>query len=469
MLKIYNTLTRKKEEFIPLKGNKVNMYACGITVSGDAHIGHVYQALIYDVIRKYLIKAGFDVTYARNYTDVDDKIIAKANELNVKADVYAAQMIDKINAVMKKLEIDDPDIWLKATCNIDNIISFVQKLIDGNHAYPTEKGDVYFAVESFKGYGKLSNRNLEDAIEGVRIDNDDFKKNPLDFALWKSAKPGEIYWDSPWGKGRPGWHIECSTMNMVAFGEQIDIHGGGRDLIFPHHENEIAQTEALTGKQFSKYWIHNGLIKVNGQKMSKSLGNSILATDLLEKYNPEVIKFALLLTNYRNDINVTETLFPEAEKHLTDFYKIIATVEATGEKVEGGNKTIDDEFNAAMDDDFNTAKAIANLFGYFKTVKAKIKNGDKTYLQDINQIRKTYSLLGIFKRNAKEFLSKVRNEENTPAVEDSIPYEVLELVEKRKQAKLNRDYALADSLRDEITKSGYAVTDTKDGVKIEKI
>lgn len=468
MLKIYNTLTRKKEEFIPLKGNKVNMYACGITVSGDAHIGHVYQALIYDVIRKYLIKAGFDVTYARNYTDVDDKIIAKANELNVKADVYAAQMIDKINAVMKKLEIDDPDIWLKATCNIDNIISFVQKLIDGNHAYSTEKGDVYFAVESFKGYGKLSNRNLEDAIEGVRIDNDDFKKNPLDFALWKSAKPGEICWDSPWGKGRPGWHIECSTMNMVAFGEQIDIHGGGRDLIFPHHENEIAQTEALTGKQFSKYWIHNGLIKVNGQKMSKSLGNSILATDLLEKYNPEVIKFALLLTNYRNDINVTETLFPEAEKHLTDFYKIIAMVEETGEKVEGGNKTIDDEFNAAMDDDFNTAKAIANLFGYFKAVKAKIKNGDKTYLQDISQIRKTYSLLGIFKRNAKEFLSKARNDENTPAA-NAIPSEVLELVEKRKQAKLNRDYALADSLRDEITKSGYTVTDTKDGVKIEKI
>ena len=468
MLKIYNTLTRKKEEFIPLKGNKVNMYACGITVSGDAHIGHVYQALIYDVIRKYLIKAGFDVTYARNYTDVDDKIIAKANELNVKADVYAAQMIDKINAVMKKLEIDDPDIWLKATCNIDNIISFVQKLIDGNHAYPTEKGDVYFAVESFKGYGKLSNRNLEDAIEGVRIDNDDFKKNPLDFALWKSAKPGEICWDSPWGKGRPGWHIECSTMNMVAFGEQIDIHGGGRDLIFPHHENEIAQTEALTGKQFSKYWIHNGLIKVNGQKMSKSLGNSILATDLLEKYNPEVIKFALLLTNYRNDINVTETLFPEAEKHLTDFYKIIATVEETGEKVEGENKTIDDEFNAAMDDDFNTAKAIANLFGYFKAVKTKIKNGDKTYLQDISQIKKTYSLLGIFKRNAKEFLSEARNDENTPAA-NAIPSEVLELVEKRKQAKLNRDYALADSLRDEITKSGYTVTDTKDGVKIEKI
>lgn len=470
MLKIYNTLTRKKEEFIPLKGNKVNMYACGITVSGDAHIGHVYQALIYDIIRKYLMKAGFDVTYARNYTDVDDKIIAKANELNVKADVYAAEMIEKINFVMKKLEIDDPDIWLKATCNIDNIIDFVKRLIDGNHAYPTEKGDVYFAVESFKGYGKLSNRNLEDAMEGVRIENDEFKKNPLDFALWKSAKEGEICWDSPWGKGRPGWHIECSTMNMVAFGEQIDIHGGGRDLIFPHHENEIAQTEALTGKQFSKYWIHNGLIKVNGQKMSKSLGNSILATDLLGKYNPEVIKFALLMTNYRNDINVTDSLFPDAEKHLTDFYKIILSAEELGGKATGGNKAIDDDFNAAMDDDFNTAKALANLFGYFKSIKAKVKNGDKSCLNDINQIRQTYSLLGIFKREAKEFLAETKVSEVAEKQSDSaMPSEVLNLVEERKQAKLNRDYALADSLRAKITELGYSVTDTKDGVKIEKI
>lgn len=464
MLRIYNTLTRRKEDFVPLSGRKVNMYACGITVSGDAHIGHVYQALIYDIIRKYLIKAGYDVTYARNYTDVDDKIIAKANELNVKADDYAAEMIEKINKVMAALDIDEPDIWLKATLNIGNIIDFVKKLIEKGHAYPTEKGDVYFSVESFKGYGKLSNRKLDEALDGVRIENDDCKKNALDFALWKSAKPNEISWDSPWGKGRPGWHIECSTMNMVAFGEQIDIHGGGRDLIFPHHENEIAQTESLTGKQFSKYWIHNGLIKVNGQKMSKSLGNSILATDLLKKYNREVIKFALLSTNYRNDINVTDNLFPDAEKHLVDFYKTISEATESKIKIEGENKTIDDEFNEAMDDDFNTAKALANLFGYFKTIKAKIKNGDLTAGADINQIKNTYSLLGIFKTDANEFLNSVNAEK-----QNEIPSQVLELVEARKTAKANRDYALADSIRAEITKLGYSVLDTRDGVKIEKI
>ena len=285
-MKIYNTLTGKKQDFIPLNEKKVKMYACGITVSGEAHIGHAYQALIYDIIRKYLEKKGYEVTYARNYTDVDDKIIAKSNETGIPADVYAEQMIKDIDAQMARLKVDDPNLWLKATQSIDDIIEFVSTLIKKGHAYPTEKGDVYFSVESFPGYGKLSHRNLEDAKNGVRVDNDEMKKNPLDFALWKSAKQGEPSWTSPWGEGRPGWHIECSSMNKKAFGEQIDIHGGGRDLIFPHHENEIAQTEALTGKPFVNYWIHNGLIKVNGQKMSKSLGNSLFLKDLLDSYSP---------------------------------------------------------------------------------------------------------------------------------------------------------------------------------------
>lgn len=266
MVKVYNTLTRRKEELVPLSGNKINMYACGITVSGDAHIGHAYQALIYDIIRKYLVKRGFDVTYARNYTDVDDKIIAKSKETGIPADKYAAMMIKRIDKVMREFDVDDPDIWLKATCNIDNIIDFIKGLEEKGYAYATPEGDVYFSVEKFPSYGALSNRKTEEAFSGVRIENEDNKKSALDFALWKSAKEGEISWDSPWGKGRPGWHIECSAMNRAAFGDQIDIHGGGRDLIFPHHENEIAQTEALTGKKFVKYWIHNGLIKVNGQK-----------------------------------------------------------------------------------------------------------------------------------------------------------------------------------------------------------
>jgi cysteinyl-tRNA synthetase len=316
-MRIYNTLTRTKEEFVPLEEGKVKMYACGITVSGEAHIGHGFQALIYDIIRKYLEKKGYKVKYARNYTDVDDKIIAKSKETGIPADKYAEMMIKNIDAVMRQMDIDDPTVWLKATENIDNIQDFISALIKKGHAYATPCGDVYFDVTSFKGYGCLSNRSVEDMLDGVRIENGEEKKNPADFALWKAAKEGEISWDSPWGKGRPGWHIECSAMNRAAFGEQIDIHGGGRDLIFPHHENEIAQTESLTGKRFVKYWTHNGLIKVNGQKMSKSLGNSLLLEDLLKKYTNEAIKFALLQTNYRNDINITDTLFPEAERHLT--------------------------------------------------------------------------------------------------------------------------------------------------------
>ena len=234
MLRIYNTLTGKKEIFEPMNPPAVKMYACGITVSGDAHIGHAYQALIYDIIRKYLEKSGYDVTYARNYTDVDDKIIAKSKETGIPADRYAEMMIKRIDKVMRELKIDDPDIWLKATCNIGNIIDFTSALIEKGYAYPTPGGDVYFSVEKFSDYGKLSGRKLEDALNGVRVENDEEKKNPLDFALWKAAKEGEISWDSPWGKGRPGWHIECSAMNMAAFGDQIDIHGGGRDLIFPH-------------------------------------------------------------------------------------------------------------------------------------------------------------------------------------------------------------------------------------------
>ena len=463
-MKIYNTLTGKKQDFIPLNENKVKMYACGITVSGEAHIGHAYQALIYDIIRKYLEKKGFDVTYARNYTDVDDKIIAKSNETGIPADVYAEQMIKDIDTQMARLKVDDPNLWLKATQSIEDIIEFVTILINKGHAYPTEKGDVYFSVESYPSYGKLSHRNLEDAKNGVRVDNDEMKQNPLDFALWKSAKPGEPSWPSPWGEGRPGWHIECSTMNKKAFGEQIDIHGGGRDLIFPHHENEIAQTEALTGKQFAKYWIHNGLIKVNGQKMSKSLGNSLFLKDLLDKYSHETIKFALLQTNYRGDINVTDNLFPDAEKHLYDFYTIINQAQQKFGQIVGENADIDNAFNSAMDDDFNTALAISNLFGLFKTIKGKVANGDASVLADIAQIKKTYALIGLFTTDASEFI-KYYDEKNP---KEEIPSEVVELAEQRVLARQNKDWAKSDELRDKITALGYTVKDGKDGYTLIK-
>lgn len=459
---LYNTLTRRKEPFTPLEGNKVKMYACGITVSGDAHIGHGFQALIYDIMRKYLEKEGYDVTYARNYTDVDDKIIKKANETGVPADVYAANMIEKIDAVMRDMDIDDPTVWLKATENIGNIISFIEGLIQKGHAYATESGDVYFDVASDKGYGHLSNRNFEDALDGVRIENDEQKKNAYDFALWKSAKPGEIFWDSPWGKGRPGWHIECSAMNKAAFGDQIDIHGGGKDLIFPHHENEIAQSECLTGKQFVKYWVHNGLIKVNGQKMSKSLGNSLLLEDLLKTYSNEAIKFALLQTNYKNDINITDNLFPDSEKHLVDFYTVISQVEERFGFVEGGNEEIDEEFNTAMSDDFNTALAVSNLYGYFKSIKKALAAGDIQAAKDVNQIKKTYSLLGFFKKDAKEYLKKY-------GAPDEIPEEVKAVAEERWAARTNKDWAKSDELRAKLSEMGYAVKDSKTGYELKKL
>ena len=458
-MKIYNTLTGNKQEFIPIEDGKVKMYACGITVSGEAHIGHAYQALIYDIIRKYLEKKGYEVTYARNYTDVDDKIIAKSNETGIPADKYAKDMIKNINAQMARLEVSDPSVWLKATESIGDIIKFVKTLIEKGHAYPTEKGDVYFSVDSYPSYGKLSHRNLEDAMNGVRVDNDEMKQNPLDFALWKSAKEGEPFWNSPWGKGRPGWHIECSTMNKKAFGEQIDIHGGGRDLIFPHHENEIAQTEALTGKQFAKYWIHNGLIKVNGQKMSKSLGNSLFLKDLLDKYSAETVKFALLETNYRVDINVTDNLFPDAEKHLKEFYSVYKLAEEKGIKLEGENKAIDDEFNACMDDDFNTALALSNLYGYFKSAKAKISNNDLTVGADLNQIKKTYSLLGLFTKHYSEVLKEESVE---------IPEDIKAIAEERFLARQNKDWAKSDELRDVLSQKGYLVKDAKDGYTLSK-
>ena len=462
MLRVTNTLTKKKEEFKPINDGKVLMYACGITVSGEAHIGHAEQAIIFDIIRKYLEKKGYDVIYARNYTDVDDKIIANALKLKVDPMEFAKANIQIIDSAMEKLKVDKPTKELKATENIENIIEFVTALINKGFAYATDEGDVYFAVENFSEYGKLSNRNLEDQFSGTRKDIEENKKNPLDFALWKSAKPNEIYWESPWGKGRPGWHIECSAMNYYHLGEQIDIHGGGRDLIFPHHENEIAQTEALTGKHFAKYWLHNGLIKVNGQKMSKSLGNSIYLKDILDKYDSEVIRFALLQTNYKNDINITDNFFTDALKHMLNFYRIMDKIESKAIKSLSKNLKIDEEFNDAMDDDFNTALAISNLFKYFKTMQEKLNNNDASVIEEYNAVKETYSLFGLFQQNAREFIEK--NEEK-----EEVPENILNLANARWEAKKNKDYAKADELRKQILDLGYEIKDMPGEFKINKI
>ncbi len=461
-MKLYNSLTRRKEEFVPLEAGKVKMYACGITVSGEAHVGHAFQAIVYDVFRKFLEKEGYEVTYARNYTDVDDKIIAKSKETGIPADVYAAEMIERTDAVMRRANIGEPTVWLKATENIGNIISFISELIARGHAYAAENGDVYFDVDSFPAYGQLSGRDKEEMLDGVRVENDESKKNPYDFALWKAAKEGEIAWDSPWGKGRPGWHIECSAMNRAAFGEQIDIHGGGRDLIFPHHENEIAQSEALTGKRFAKYWTHNGLIKINGQKMSKSLGNVLLLSDILDRYSDEALKFALLSSNYRGDVNVTDTFFRDAEAHLVHFYTVIDRAERAFPTETGCETAVDDAFNEAMRDDFNTALALSDLFGLFKEAGRLLAENDPRARRIVNQIRKTYSLLGLFRRDAREYLSAY-------AAEEEVPAEVKAVAEERAEARRSRDWVKSDALRERLKEMGYSVKDTKDGYTLEKL
>ena len=462
MLKIYNTMTKRKEEFKPLEEGKVKMYACGITVSGNAHIGHLFQALVYDIIRKVFEKNGFNVTYARNYTDIDDKIIAKANELGIDSAEYAKSMMKQIDEEMKYFQVDDPSIWLKATENVDNSISFVQKLIDTGYAYPTRNGDVYYSVEKFGKYGCLSNRNLEDAKNNYRIENNEEKESPLDFALWKSAKPNEPYWESPWGKGRPGWHIECSTMNMEAFGDQIDIHGGGRDLIFPHHENEIAQTEALTGKQFAKYWIHNGLIKVDGQKMSKSLGNSIILADLKKKYHPEVVKFALLQNSYRSDLNLTDAVFAQAEKHIYNFYKVLKEVEENFVITNEINNEFENLVDEAMRDDFNTPKAFSYLFEIFKNMQKKIAEGDKSVVADYNGVKLAYKILGLFVNKSSDVISFIESKE------EDIPEDIKVMAQERWQAKQSRDWGKADELRAKLLELGYEIKDSKEEYQIIK-
>ena len=462
-IKFYNSLTRQKEKFEPLEENTVKMYACGITPSAEAHIGHLYQALIYDIMRKFLVKEGYKVVYARNYTDVDDKIIAKSNELNVPASEYAEKMIENIDKEMKAFQIGEPDIWLYATKTIQDMINFISKLIEKGKAYSTPNGDVYFSVETFKEYGKLSGRRTEEALDGVRIENDEYKRSPLDFALWKSAKAGEPYWESPWGKGRPGWHIECSVMNYVTFGDQIDIHGGGRDLLFPHHENEIAQTESLTGKPFAKYWIHNGLIRVNGQKMSKSLGNSLLMKDLRKNYHIEVIKMALLQNSYHTDINITDKLFQDAERHLYNFYKVLLSAKENFGEFSGNDSKVEEDFDEAMRDDLNTSKAISYLFNIFKEAKEKLAKKDKSVMETLNSVINTYSLLGLFKEEPKVFVEQVDKKLKSDVSED-----ILKLAEERWQAKKEKNFARADELRKEILEKGYEIKDSKDGYEVLK-
>jgi len=475
-MKIHNSMSKSKEEFKPINAPEVKMYACGITVYDDCHIGHAKQAVTFDIIKRYLTYKGYNVTYARNYTDVDDKIIARANQLGINALEYSQDRINEVERVMNLLGVKVPDIEPKASENIENIIEFVSQLIKKGHAYPSERGDVYFSVKSFPEYGRLSKRNPDDMINGVRKDVEEGKRDPLDFALWKSAKEGEISWDSPWGKGRPGWHIECSAMNLRYLGEQIDIHGGGKDLIFPHHENEIAQTEALTGKKFANYWIHNGLITINGQKMSKSLGNSLTVKDALAKYDKEVIKYMLMQKHYASTVDINDEEFLQAEKHMYYFYntlnsidKLLVSVAPNEDKVEDEMLTkIEQDFIEAMDDDFNSAKAYANLFDTMKylnalitdkSVDAQTKSNKLKALKD--KVVSLYNILSVFEEEPEEFINNLKNKY---LAKTSLTQEEIEnQIKARKEAKQNKDYAKADEIRNDLDSKGIVLLDSKDG------
>ena len=476
-MKIYNSMTRQKEDFIPMDGNNVKMYACGITVYDLSHIGHARQAIVYSMIADYLKYRGYNVKYVRNYTDVDDKIIARANAIGKNALEFSREQIEETQKDMANLHVSDADIFAKASESIDIIIDFVQELINKGHAYAADNGDVYFDVRSFRGYGKLSNRNIDEMLNGVRKDVEPGKRDPIDFALWKGAKPGEIAWESPWGQGRPGWHIECSAMILNNLGETIDIHGGGKDLVFPHHENEVAQSEALTGKPLTKYWSHCGLIKINGEKMSKSLGNSLTIREALDKYNYEIIKYVILSKHYTTDIDLLDGDFSLAENHMYYFYATIDSMlefiannknpEITTFRQDDISETIIPEFIKHMDDDLNTAAALANLHGIFKYVNNVMKQTKQkeetanTLEKILKNVKEVYGVLGLFEQEPKEFTAKLKKKylENLEVEE----FYIEEQINKRAEAKKNRDFEQADKIRSELEEKGIILMDSKEG------
>ena len=436
-LRLYNTLTRRKEDFVPLKEGEVGIYACGVTVYDTCHVGHARSAINFDVIARYLRYRGYKVTFVKNFTDVDDKIITKAKTLGVGFHDISERYIAEHNDDMDRLGIERPTVTPRATEHIGGMIELINKLIRNDLAY-TVDGDVYFSVEKFKGYGKLSGRNIDEMIAGARIAVGEKKKNPLDFALWKASKEGEPWWESPWGKGRPGWHIECSVMSACFLGETFDIHGGGEDLVFPHHENEIAQSEGASGKPFARYWLHNGFIKVDHEKMSKSLGNFITIRDILKQYHPEVLRFFVLQSHYRSPLDYSEDSLKEARLAMNRFYEtlekirdIFAADQALGavtvkedqlpEKEKAlleRIRTLPLRFREGMDDDFNTARALGHMFEAVRQVNAYLTGGFKPSqpaLFVLNEAERTLrevgSVLGVLMEDPAVYFEKDRMRE----------------------------------------------------------
>lgn len=453
-LTIYNTLSKTKERFKPLKDNQVRMYVCGMTVYDYCHIGHARVMVAFDVVTRWLRHVGYDVTYIRNITDIDDKIIRRANENDEDFKALTARMIDAMHEDEAKLSVLPPNQEPRATDYIDGMHQMIGTLVEKDYAYAPGNGDVYYRVGKFKDYGKLSRKKVEDLRSGARVEVDEAKQDPVDFVLWKGAKEGEPSWESPWGNGRPGWHIECSVMSTCCLGETFDIHGGGPDLVFPHHENEIAQSEAATGKTYAETWMHAGAVRVDGEKMSKSLGNFFTIREVLEKYPAEVVRYLLVASHYRSPINYSEDNLKEARGALERFYLALKGLPEV--KAVGGEEYVT-RFTDAMNDDFNTPEACAVLFEMVREIN-RLKETDQTVAAGLaTQLKQLASVLGVLQLNPDDFLqgSASNSEVDVAKIEA--------LINERLEARANKDWAASDRIRDELKDMGVIIEDSKGG------
>jgi len=482
-LRVHNTLTGDKEDFVPLHEKKVGMYVCGVTVYDLSHIGHARSAIVFDTIYRYLRYRGYEVTFVRNFTDIDDKIIKRANEEGVDTKTVAEKYIAEFNADMGRLGLEKPSVEPKATEHIPEMIRLISTLLQKGVAYQSG-GDVFFSVRKFKDYGKLSKRDLEEMQAGARVEIDEKKENPLDFALWKASKPREPFWESPWGKGRPGWHIECSVMSQKYLGETLDIHGGGRDLIFPHHENEIAQSEAATGKTFVRYWVHNGFVNINKEKMSKSLGNILTVKRILEDWHPEVLRLFFLSHHYRSPVDYSEDSLSEAKTGLDRFYSTIHGLKEEVKKppvsrrkiepmvIENYRSAIESfpaRFEEAMDDDFNTAQAL----GYFYDLQTQLNGllslskGQPTeemitlLSRGANHFRTKGWVFGLFREEPERYLTH-QKEEGLKRL-NLTEQVVLRSIEERNLARKEKNWQRADDIRKDLLSKGVVLEDTPSG------
>ncbi|SIT72508.1 cysteinyl-tRNA synthetase [Ectothiorhodosinus mongolicus] len=457
MLHIHNTLSRKKEPFTPIEPGKVRMYVCGMTVYDDCHLGHARVLVVFDMVYRYLQASGLEVTYVRNITDIDDKIIRRASENGETIEQLTERVIARMHEDADALGVLRPTMEPRATQHVQEIIDLITKLISSGHAYLGNNGDVYYSVSQFPTYGQLSGKRVEDLRAGERVAPDEAKRDPLDFVLWKSAKPGEPFWESPWGPGRPGWHIECSAMSMCYLGEHFDIHGGGQDLQFPHHENEIAQSEAASCSHFVNVWMHNGFVRINEEKMSKSLGNFFTIREVLAHYRPEEIRYFILASHYRSPLNYDDQALHAARQALTRLYTALRDLpEHASAAVDGGWRQ---RFSAAMDDDFNTPEALAVLFDLTREVNRLRDAGEAVAAAGAaSELRDLGSILGLLGDDPQAFLRGGSGADQGPSDE-----QIEALIAERLAARQNRDFARADQIRDELKAQGVVLEDGPQG------